>query len=323
MDKPQGAALEAARLDLAQVLSGLFGRLHAGGLRPEDLRRPEDPPAVEVGAAADGPARWLAGREITDPDLLPFVHVDDAAALVLDIGAHSGYSAASLRNLPMTCGLHAFEPNPDYAPPLDAFAALDPGFRWSQVALSDRDGTAAAYGLEINGVALGGMSSIAGETLRDGMVPYLVDRATTVDWIPLLPRNAAKLSLTGFPTRRLDALIAAGAPGWPHGGRRIAAMKIDVEGHEAAVLDGALSAIRRHRPMLMVEAAGPAQRAIDRRLHGYRAFARHGDRLRPEPNPPGRRHHNVFYLHGDRLDEYRRLGLIARAPGGLGRIFTS
>ncbi len=48
------------------------------------------------------------------------------------------------------------------------------------------------------------------------------------------------------PVQRLDTLLRGEQ-------RRIAAVKIDVEGHESAVLHGATETLARHRPLLVVE----------------------------------------------------------------------
>ena len=60
----------------------------------------------------------------------------------------------------------------------------------------------------------------------------------------------SRLAAAGIPVtlRTLDALAAE------HGLDRIDLVKVDVEGHEAAVLAGAMEVLRRHRPALIFEA---------------------------------------------------------------------
>ena len=58
--------------------------------------------------------------------------------------------------------------------------------------------------------------------------------------------------------RRLDRAIVSASCRW----RRVSIIKIDVEGHEAAVLDGARWTMRLHRPVIFIEVLAGAR--IDR-----------------------------------------------------------
>jgi hypothetical protein len=65
--------------------------------------------------------------------------------------------------------------------------------------------------------------------------------------------------------RSLDSLVAE------RGLDRVDLIKIDVEGHERQVLDGAETTLRRHRPALVIETGHEAEGdrpAIHDRLHG-------------------------------------------------------
>jgi FkbM family methyltransferase len=69
------------------------------------------------------------------------------------------------------------------------------------------------------------------------------------------------------PLRALDSLVAE------RGINRLDLLKIDVEGNERQVLDGASAVLNRHRPVLVIETGHEAEgdrRAIRERLHGLR-----------------------------------------------------
>lgn len=69
---------------------------------------------------------------------------------------------------------------------------------------------------------------------------------------------------TGVPTLRLDELAL----------EDVRAIKIDTEGHEQQVIEGAAATIARCRPLLITEALSPAARAAQQRLlepMGYQA----------------------------------------------------
>lgn len=129
---------------------------------------------------------------------------------------------------------------------------------------------------------------------------------------------------------RYRAYLVEAVPGTPQVGeavrmvrlddvvRRLAVeptlVKIDVEGHEMAVLRGALLTIRRHRPALLVEAHGcPASVGSDAyRVHallrdeGYRSFQwRDGELIEP---PRGVEGVNYFFLTAAQQERLRGCG---------------
>jgi len=98
----------------------------------------------------------------------------------------------------------------------------------------------------------------------------------------------------------LDELAAE--QNWP----RIGAMKIDVEGYDPLVIEGARGRIERDRPILLVE-FNRERMAINElsiepewtflRALGYRAFRVEGDALIPLPEPGACE--NLFFVPGD------------------------
>jgi hypothetical protein len=108
--------------------------------------------------------------------------------------------------------------------------------------------------------------------------------------------------------RRIDDLISS----YPDvfGGRDIVALKIDVEGMEYPVLRGACEMLRRHRPLLMVEENMKSYPELYKFLRdiGYRRAEREGAQLRLSEHD--RPCVNRFFVHGERIDSSRALGLI-------------
>ena len=145
------------------------------------------------------PRAWKAWRE-RRRFLGQFVSAGD---LVFDIGANVGEYAATFQQL--ACKVIAVEPNPELAGRL-SFARL-PGVTVEQAAVSDTEGEATLMIGERHREA----------TIDDRYVTLLQDRGEH-------PRGIV------VPTTTLDLLAAR------HG--EPALVKIDVEGHELAVLRG-------------------------------------------------------------------------------------
>jgi FkbM family methyltransferase len=143
----------------------------------------------------------------------------------------------------------AFEPNPKLAKLVQSLRLR--GLEVKQMALSSQDGTAELWVPTTSGYH--GLAS-----LRQDVV---AGRAT---------------ERVSVPTRRLDGL----------GLKNVAFIKIDVEGFEEAVLDGAIETIARDRPILLIE--------IEER-HNVGGLARIRDRL------ASLGYSGYFFLDGKRL----------------------
>lgn len=194
------------------------------------------------------PGRWTLRYRIRkekrrgerELSLLPFLCPRGRVAL--DIGANIGVWAEEMRR----CGamVHAFEPNPKLFGMLRSGAAPN-GVALHNLALSDRAGEAVLM------VPRGrrGFSN-QGATLSAEKIGEREFGAVTVS------------------TARLDDL----------GLEDVGFMKIDVEGHELAVIAGAERTIARWRPALVVEleerhTKRPIEQDLDQiRALGYEAF---------------------------------------------------
>jgi FkbM family methyltransferase len=186
-----------------------------------------------------------------DPDLRLLPFLSRKGRVSVDIGANIGVYTYYLRRLSNAC--HAFEPNPDL------FARLRRTFRRGVVlhpcAVSDSRGEAV----------------FTVPSLDDRELPHL----GTID-----PENR----LREFSHRQI---LVETVPLDEIGLRNVGFIKIDVEGHERAVLKGAETLIGEHLPTLLSE--------IDERYHpgavssiaallgesGYRGFFLFENRLRP------------------------------------------
>jgi FkbM family methyltransferase len=164
--------------------------------------------------------RFLAWRiGYFDPELQLIHHLCDRTKVSIDIGASIGSYTVHLLNFSRKC--YAFEPRPDSAAYLVGRLAArsNPRLRVETVALSDHTGDAQLRVL-VNDT---GRSSIEKEN-------------------PVEESGVVKV-LT-VPTRRLDDYDAI---------EPVGCIKIDVEGHEDAVLRGAKRILLRDHPSLLIE----------------------------------------------------------------------
>lgn len=160
----------------------------------------------------------VVARELKrgEPELRLAPLLADKDRLALDIGANRGVWSHVLARA--GAQVHAFEPNPKLFAVLDA--AKPKGATAHQIALSDRDGEAV---LKVPLYARGYSNQHASlEDARVGDNAYGEVRVRTA---------------------RLDTLELA----------PVGFMKIDVEGHERAVLEGARETIARDKPALVIE----------------------------------------------------------------------
>ena len=159
---------------------------------------------------------WRSLRGKLDRELPLARQLIRPGSVVADVGANTGlYAYAFGRSSPV----EAFEPLPEPARVLHALAATLPRVRVHQVALSRSSGIATLY-IPHADDGSGPISEMARFTPFDG------------------PQDTATV-----PLRTLDEYAL----------KDLGLIKIDVEGHELAVLDGAKETIARERPLLLVE----------------------------------------------------------------------
>ena len=141
----------------------------------------------------------------------------DASRAGVDVGAALGAYTWPLSRLCKSCV--AFEPNPEQAHYLRC--AFGQSVRVESLALSNRSGESELVIPLENGQEMAGLATIgAGE------------------WLEGRPVRRQKVAM-----RTLDS-FALGPVGF---------IKIDVEGHELAVLEGAAALLRRDQPSLLIE----------------------------------------------------------------------
>jgi FkbM family methyltransferase len=194
-------------------------------------------------------ARFYGRYGEVELHLLEFLCRRDADAI--DVGANDGSYVHYLRRYARH--VFAYEPMPSL---VEALREKFPRrVTVEAMALSDRPGTVQLRSPVVNGVVVTGCSTISDEAAAT----YPGLRAIDV------------------PMERLDSVYRG----------NVGFIKIDVEGHEQAVLDGAVETIRRCRPRMLVEiddrmSPGGLERARNYFTHlGYRGFFVHDGHIKP------------------------------------------
>ena len=167
------------------------------------------------------------------------VRQDDVA---IDIGGNRGVYAYQLWRL--GASVEVFEPNPICFSVLESWAVGKPGVHLHSVALSSRAGSANLH-IPIDGAGVEHDAS-------------------------------ASIEQTGFAQTR-DQLVSLQTLD-SYRFENVALIKIDVEGHEYAVLDGASATLTSSRPALLVEieqrhSGRPISEVFDKvQSYGYQGF---------------------------------------------------
>lgn len=151
---------------------------------------------------------------------------------ILDIGGHVGYHAMSFARLAGSKGkVYSFEPNPFNR---DRFKQHLEKNKVTNVEIVDK-----ALSNQSGSIEFSFSNNIDDETSAGGFIKG--------SHVPLSQTNyeQANFKTEQVETLALDAFILAEEP--------VALMKIDVEGAEGLVLEGAKETITRHRPHLLIE----------------------------------------------------------------------
>jgi hypothetical protein len=294
--------------ELRRAISELYERLAAGALRRDDVVT-----SVRLGNAT--PRRFIRhfsrSRTVYEEDARILAPFRREMGAILDIGAHWGYMALSFRHAGTDCAIVSFEPMTAHHACLDELRRIDGDFDFSKDGLGDSEARVTLYGPVVNGKAIMGLNSVDGRIFDEHHREHLL--SLVGGEIPKAETYAFKLLATPLVTRPLDKVLAARRllvlPPFRVDTKRIAAVKLDVEGHEPHVLRGAEATLRRDRPFVMIE-SGNRNGAVRAILegHGYVYAERAGARL--VETTAFTQAANGFWLHADRRGEYRALGLL-------------
>lgn len=169
---------------------------------------------------------------------------------VVDVGANGGAFTHRFAQLVGPAGhVDAFEPNPGFVEHLRRLSRDRPTITLHPLALSDRNAEGILRIPSLEGVPAGELGTVE----RSG------DHLDAFEEIAV-------------PLRTLDEVISSSD-------RPVTFVKCDVEGHEDAVLDGALALLSRDRPVVLIEIEQrhrktPVQRAFDCMAElGYEGWA--------------------------------------------------
>ena len=169
------------------------------------------------------PSMWLRwhmfrSSESWEQELDFLDRVVPDGAVTVDVGANCGLYTRKLSRL--SSRVHAFEPSHKMAELLRRTSASNVNVH--EMALSDQSGNADLFTPRDRGELIYGLASLE-------------------------PRQVSSdqgLVSTKVPTDRLDAIVQEG----------VAFVKIDVEGHELNVLNGAVELLEHSQPVFLVEA---------------------------------------------------------------------
>lgn len=168
------------------------------------------------------PSMWLHWHFMHRPrsaerELSHLRKVVPDGAITIDVGANCGLYTRRLAKLSRQ--VHAFEPSHEMADLLRRTSARNVEIH--EVALSDHDGDAELFVPQGDNGLVHGLASLE----------------------PRLDVPPAQVRATSVPIARLDAIVD----------QDVAFVKIDVEGHELNVLNGAVGLLERSQPVFLVE----------------------------------------------------------------------
>jgi FkbM family methyltransferase len=257
------------------------GRLWAAAVRTRQrFVTPQRVHALGGAWTADLAWAWKRGHQGT-----AFRLVDELVrpgTVALDVGANWGLFTARMARLVGPAGtVHAFEPDPANMTSLRALRRWRKNIVLHQVGLSDQRGSAELRVPLDHGLRIGPQASLTMSRDRRSM-PHVSVPIVVVPLDESLPSGTA----VGF-------------------------VKIDVEGHEMAVLRGGEAALRRTQPTLLVEIEQRHQDTDIRQTFDYlRGLGYEGYGVYPD----GIRALAQFEIERDQLRHVRRLGPVGAMP---------
>jgi FkbM family methyltransferase len=186
-----------------------------------------------------------------DKDYIIFERFKDPNTIILDIGANYGISIASFRAVGVKSKIISFEPIPLYMTFFEAIKKRDNSFEYFSTGLYNKESRNLKFVIPVlNGEGLTSLTSASKEPNTDLLAKHVIRFNET--WRE--NREITSFNICEFfaDTLPLDLLIDENQEHFLHS---IVGIKIDVEGLEFEVLQGAINTINKHKPLIMIEGA--------------------------------------------------------------------
>lgn len=296
---------------LQRRVEELYARLQSGALLPSDMIPLSE---VDFPNYADIIGEYREQRGLFEERFAHFIPTfdvfrifDDPSSVVLDVGAHLGYSAIAMRRQGCAGKIVAIDALPSNVRCLARLKEIE-GEKYDFIhrAIGDTAAPLRLYLPVMNGVGITGIASTGG-TLSHDFAFILAEQAKSYPSVAADGEDDPRICLVEIEGGRLDDLFAARGEL-----EKIVAIKMDLEGNEGPAVRGAERIFTFARPLLMVEGANrdPIVREAMRR-YGYFHCERHDGTLRAHPEISDAQ--DGFWLHPDRVEQYRAQGLFEGA----------
>ena len=185
-----------------------------------------------------GFARYLAGKffykALGEKDFEAFKDFNfPKEKIFVDIGANDGISALLFHHFNPTNSIVSFEPDNFHLKSLDKIKKKIKNYKYENIGLSNEKNSIDLYIPKVYGVYIGQLASTDKEEAYSNVFKIL----TTKNLEKKIKMIEKKVLVNTLDSFRFD----------------VCAIKIDVEGHELKVLEGAKSTISKQLPILMIE----------------------------------------------------------------------
>jgi FkbM family methyltransferase len=226
-----------------------------------------------------------------------------ADAVILDVGAHWGYSALAMRRQGAKAKIISVEAVHQNAVVLEVLKELEAGrYDYVECAATEKSEKLQFYIPSVNGVANTGSSSTGG-TLTNKYAFLVADLAPRYP-APEGQNDQFQLINHKIKGRPLDAIAKALGIA-----NSVQAIKMDIEGHEASAIKGARKLINKQRPLIMVERTNNDAKVFEiMNQLNYIHFDLIDGKLVHKKT--ALKSNDCFWLHSEKLDYYRKSGLI-------------
>ena len=217
------------------------------------------------------------GPNVHERDFLFFRRFAAQSPLFLDIGANTGQSIVSIKSIVPGARIISFEPNPQCFEKMSRLVRSKSGIQLFNCALSSKPGRLVLHVPSAKGFLFSQLAS-----LQPPVVSQLVTELRR-DGFSFVSETNLVIQQKSVDVRTLDSFTL-----------QPDLVKIDVEGVELEVLEGAHETLKRASPVLLIE--GGAQPTITNYLRSrdYAPFSYDADR--DELRPPQETSLNTFFL---------------------------